>query len=91
MSSTESVQINRIYISDTLVKIKVNQSQLNDNNYGTRENLIPIFCIEVPERKNSQNYYIVDKTEEQYEEKVYYYLAYIMPKVEFKELFESTD
>ena len=89
VDSPESMKIHRTYILETLVKAKVNQNQLQEPSYGTKEKPIPILYLEIPKYKQSQNYYMIEKTPEKYRESVYYYLAYIMPKDEFKRMFKD--
>ncbi len=89
ISSYESMKNHRDDIKNTLVKVRVYQSQLNDPNYGTRESPIPILYLEIPKYKNSPTYWMIEKTPEKYRETVYYYLAYIMPKDEFKQRFSN--
>lgn len=89
ISSAESMKIHRNDIKNTLVKVRVNQMQLNDPNYGTKENPIPVLYLEIPKYEKSPTYWMIKKTQEEYKEAVYYYLAYIMPKDEFKQRFSS--
>ncbi len=72
---------------DNLVKARVYHSQLNDLGYGTRENPVTVLYLEIPKQKNSPTYWMIEKTPEEYRKAVYYYLAYIMPKDEFKRRF----
>ncbi len=91
-SSAESMQIHSTYIDDdVLVKAKVNQFQLNDPNYGTKENPIPVLYLEIPECKQSPSYYMIEKTPEEYRKSVYIYLAYLMPRDEFKKMFKRNN
>ena len=89
ISSAESMQNHTSDIKNTLVKARVYQSQLNDHGYGTRENPIPVLYLEIPKHKNSPTYWMIEKTPEEYRKTVYYYLAYIMPKDEFKRRFSN--
>ncbi len=89
IDSAESMQILRNDIRNKVVQIRVCQSQLNDPNYGTRENPIPILYLEIPKYKQSPHYWMIEKTPEEYRKTVYYYLAYIMPKDEFKQRFSN--
>jgi hypothetical protein len=91
VSSAESMTIYGSNVKNTLIKMKINQSQLNDPNYGTRENPIPVLYLDIPKYKKSPHYWMIEKTPEEYRESVYYYLAYIMPKDEFKERFSSVN
>ena len=67
--------------------IRVNKEDFNSSNYGTKEMPIPIFMMNIPQYKN-ENSFMKDKiTEQQYQNIVYYYLSYIIPKKEFKDRF----
>ncbi len=89
ISSYESMQNHSDDIKNTLVKVRVCQSQLNDPSYGTRENPIPVLYLDIPKYKQSPHYWMIEKTPEEYRKAVYYYLAYIMPKDEFKQRFSN--
>ncbi|WP_208643676.1 hypothetical protein, partial [Pedobacter miscanthi] len=72
----------------------VNQDDLKDPNYGTKENPIPVFNfkgVNEPIRTwggdatgSKVVYESLEPTDEQYKHNVLTYLTYIMPKDEFK-------
>ena len=74
---------------NVIIQAKVNMSELNNPNMGTIENPIPIMMFHIPSREGSDDYNENKITEEQYRQNVYYYLAYIMSKEEFKKRFEK--
>ncbi len=67
----------------------VNKDDLENSNYGTQENPIPIFYFYIPHFRNrkSKQYLEAELTKETYKNTVAFYLAYIMPKDEFKQRF----
>ncbi|KQM67151.1 hypothetical protein ASE74_06705 [Pedobacter sp. Leaf216] len=76
----------------------VNQDDLKDPSYGTKERPIPIFTfkgINEPIRITSESegsvngYESLEPTYQQYKHNVLTYLTYIMPKEEFQERFEK--
>lgn len=76
----------------------VNQDDLKDPSYGTKERPIPIFNfkgINEPIRITSESegsvngYESLEPTDQQYKHNVLTYLTYIMPKEEFQERFEK--
>ena len=78
----------------------VNQDDLKDPGYGTKEKPIPIFNFKgvgepiqiTSESEGSVNgYESLEPTDEQYKHNVLTYLTYIMPKDEFKKRFEKTN
>lgn len=71
VSSAESMQIYMNNIENTLVKARVYQSQLNDSNYGTRENPVPVLFLDIPKYKKSPHYWMIEKTQEEYRELFY--------------------
>lgn len=77
------------YISDTTIKAKVNRYDLNNPDYGTKENPIPFFIFDVPKYANNSGYQKVRITEEQYRNMVDFYLTHMMSKKEFKERFKK--
>ncbi|RBQ02201.1 hypothetical protein, partial [Pedobacter miscanthi] len=78
----------------------VNQEDLKDPSYGTKEKPIPVFNFKgigepiriTSESEGSVNgYESLEPTNEQYKHNVLTYLTYIMPKDEFKKRFEKTN
>jgi hypothetical protein len=67
---------------------EVNKYELESPDYGTRENPVPIFMLNIP-NVTHPDFIKVLITEEQYVRTVSFYLTYIMPKKEFKERFEK--
>ncbi|MGN7988584.1 hypothetical protein ACTJKC_14645 [Pedobacter sp. 22226] len=74
----------------------VNQDDLKDPSYGTKEKPIPVFNFKgigepiriTSESEGSVNgYESLEPTNEQYKHNVLTYLTYIMPKDEFKKRF----
>jgi hypothetical protein len=91
VDSAESMTIYESNMKNKLLKAKVNQSQLNDPGYGTSENPIPVLYLDIPKYRRSPHYWMIEKSPEEYREDVYYYLAYIMPKDEFKRRFSPVN
>lgn len=71
-------------LHDKNIIAKVNKSDLDNFDYGTEENPVPIFMFNIPKYVGWKDYEDVAITEDQYKASVYYYLAYIMPEEEFK-------
>jgi len=78
----------------------VNQEDLKNPNYGTKEKPIPVFNFKgvgEPIRYDSENegsvngYKNLEPTDQQFKHNVLRYLTYIMPKEEFKKRFEKTN
>lgn len=79
----------------------VNQDDLKDPSYGTKEKPIPVFNfkgIGEPIRTwggdatgSKVVYESLEPTDQQYKHNVLTYLTYIMPKDEFKKRFEKTN
>jgi hypothetical protein len=76
-------------VGDHLIVAKVNKSDMGNPDYGTEENPVPIFMFSIPKLEGRKSYERFAITEEQYKNAVYYYLAYMMPKKEFKTRFEN--
>ena len=84
----------------TQITAWVNQDDLKDPSYGTKEKPIPVFNfkgVNEPIRITSESegsvngYETLEPTDEQYKHNVLTYLTYIMPKEEFKKRFEKTN
>ncbi|QDW26105.1 hypothetical protein FFJ24_015295 [Pedobacter sp. KBS0701] len=75
--------------------LTINKDDLNNPNYGTKENPIPVFKVRenlpdsVSMKKGEENGWNVDITDKQFKYNVEQYLTYIMPKEEFQERFEK--
>jgi len=73
----------------------INKDDLNNPNYGTKENPIPIFKVRenlpdsVTKNRGEENGWNVDITDKQFKYNVAQYLTYIMPKDEFEKRFEQ--
>ena len=84
----------------TQITAWVNQDDLKDPSYGTKEKPIPVFNfkgVDEPIRYDSENegsvngYKNLEPTDQQFKHNVLTYLTYIMPKDEFKKRFEKTN
>ena len=69
------------------IDAKVNIHDLKNPIYGTLENPIPVMTWVLPRWQGNKDYENAKITDERYRSNVYYYLAYIMSKQEFKERF----
>lgn len=71
----------------------INKDDLNNPNYGTKENPIPVFKVRenlpdsVSKNRGEENGWNVDITDKQFKYNVEQYLTYIMPKEEFQKRF----
>ena len=72
-----------------MIIARVNRYELGNEHYGTPDNPIPIFMLEIPAAEKYPDFLKVKMTEEQYRRTVLFYLTYMMPKKEFKERFEN--
>ena len=70
-----------------LINAKVNNQDLENPVYGAAENPIPIMMWTIPKWDGKEDYEKDKITAEQYRLNVYFYLAYIMSKKEFKARF----
>ena len=75
--------------------VTINKNDLDDPNYGTPDNPIPIFRVRedlpdsISKTRGSEDGWNVDITENQFKYNVEQYLTYIMPNEELKERFEK--
>jgi hypothetical protein len=67
---------------------QVSNHEMADASYGTRDNPIRIFMLEIPGVKNS-DFLKSLISEDQYRRTVSVYLSYMMPKKEFKKRFKD--
>jgi hypothetical protein len=75
-------------IHGKMIIAKVNRFELENADYGTRDNPIPIFMLEIP-GEDHPDFLKAKITEEQYRRTVFFYLTWMMPKKEFKEQFSN--
>ena len=69
----------------------VNKFDLENTAFGTVENPIPVLMFRTPKYEGSKDHDNEKITEEQHKSNVYYYLAYIMSKDEFRQRFENSE
>ncbi|GHT59731.1 hypothetical protein AGMMS50239_07070 [Bacteroidia bacterium] len=77
--------------SRTIIKANVGKYDLDSPDYGTKENPIPIFMLDIPRYADNPSYKKARITNEQYRNTVEFYLSYMMSKEEFKKQFERND
>ncbi|MDH6355618.1 hypothetical protein M2132_001963 [Dysgonomonas sp. PH5-45] len=77
--------------SGTIIKANVNKYDLDSPDYGTKENPIPIFMLDIPKYADNPSYMKAKITDEQYCNTVKFYLSYMMSKREFKKRFEKNN
>lgn len=82
-TGTQSPTYHGLLRNGVPIKAKVNQSDLEDKNYGTTENPIPVMMFSLPQHNGWKDYERNKITEEQYKDNVYFHLGYIMPKEKF--------
>ena len=75
-------------IRDKPIFARINNFEMNSPDYGTRDNPVPIFMLEIPGVRDPDFLEAVI-TEDQYRRTVSFYLTHMMPKKEFKERFEK--
>jgi hypothetical protein len=82
------------------INVNVNQDDINNPLYGTKQNPIPIFSfkgVKEPVRIVSDNpgsvngYKTLEPTHAEYEHNILIYLKYVMPQKEFKARFTDKD
>ncbi|MFF5381316.1 hypothetical protein [Pedobacter suwonensis] len=80
-------------LRDKETLMTVNEDDLNNPEYGTKENPIPVFKVRenlpdsVSKKRGQENGWNVDITDKQFKYNVEQYLTYIMPKEEFQKRF----
>lgn len=70
------------------ISVRINQDQLNNPKYGTKENPVPVFPIDILNAKWDSDISQFHVSEELNKIFVEQYLKHFMPKEEFKEMFE---
>jgi hypothetical protein len=70
----------------------VNNEELQNNNYGTADNPIPIFKCFIPDNISWHKYSqsraaIIKRNNEHYRKSIFYHLTYYTPKEEFQKMF----
>lgn len=75
-------------LDPAIIKVKVNPKQLNNPAYGSKENPVPVFGLDLlNEWEEAQRIFHADEREIQYS--VEQYLKFIIPKKEFKQVFKE--
>ncbi len=69
------------------IEARVNRDELNDPAAGTPEKPYPILMWTFPKYQGNEDYEAYKITEQQYHGNIYYYLAYMMSKEEFRTRF----
>lgn len=78
-------------MSGTVITAKVSQYDLDNPAYGTKENPIPIFMLDIPKYADNPSYVKARISEAQYRSTVEFYLSYMISKEEFKDRFEKNN
>ena len=85
----------RPVVKEKILSLTINKNDLDDPNYGTANNPIPVFRVRedlpdsISKTRGAEDGWNVDITENQFKYNVEQYLTYIMPKDEFKKRFEK--
>ena len=73
----------------TIINANVSQYDLNNPDFGTKENPIPIFMFDIPKYSNDPDFKKAQITDEQYRSTVEFYLSHIISKKEFENRFKK--
>lgn len=76
--------LNALLRDGLIINAKINKYYLSNSKYGTLENPIPVMMWSFPRWVGNEDYEESKITEERYWNHIYYYLAYLMPKEDFK-------
>ena len=71
------------------ISVRINNKQLNDTNYGTKENPVPVFPIDLLNAKWDSQLIYFHISEDLNKIFVEQYLKHFMPKEEFEEMFKK--